>query len=98
MATEPLIIKDWDQGIADSPHKGLGLLRNADIESFPGAVKTVKKPGPYFHSITTRTFTADAGTDICTASSTLEANGTNLGGAAVYFTTTGTLPAGLSIV
>lgn len=96
MATEPLIIKDWDQGIADSPHKGFGLLRNADIESFPGAVKTVKKPGTYFHAIATRTFTADAGSDVCTASGSVESNGVSFGGAAVYFTTTGTLPAGLA--
>ena len=94
--TEPIIIKNWELGIADSPHKGLGLMRNVDIDSFPGAVKTVKKPGTYFHSITTRTFTADAASNVCTASDTLEANGVNFGGAAVYFTTTTTLPAGLS--
>ena len=92
----PLIIKDWN-GIAESPHKGFGLFRNADLQSFPGAVKVNKKPGTYFHSITTRTFTADAATDICTASDVLEANNQNFGGAAVYFTTTGTLPAGLSL-
>ncbi len=62
---QPLIIKDWEQGIAESPNKGFGLIRNADIESFPGAVKVTKKPQTYFpHVITTsRTFTADAGTD-----------------------------------
>jgi len=95
--TNPLIIKDWDQGIADSPHKGHALLRNVDIESFPGAIKTVKKPGTYFHKINTVTFTADAGTDIYTASGTIEANGAGFNGAAVYFTTTGTLPTGLSL-
>lgn len=94
---QPLILKDWDQGMADSPHKGIGLIRNADIESFPGAVKVAKKPQTYFHSISTLTFTADAGTDICTAPSAIEANGVNFTGAAVYFTTTTTLPAGLSL-
>ena len=93
---QPLIIKDWT-GIAESPHKGFGLFRNADLQSFPGAVKVNKKPGTYFHTITTRTFTADDATDICTASGVLETNNLNLGGAAVYFTTTGTLPAGLSL-
>jgi len=93
---QPLIIRDWDQGIADSPHKGFGLFRNADIESFPGAVKVNKKPGTYFHSITSRTFTADAASDLCTASGSIEANSQGFSGAAVYFTTTGTLPAGLS--
>lgn len=93
---EPLVWKDFDAGIADSPHKGHGLFRNADIDSFPGALKTGKQPGTYFHKITSRTFTADAGTNICTASGALEDNGRDLTGAAVYFTTTGTLPAGLS--
>ena len=92
----PLIIKDWN-GIAESPHKGFGLFRNADLQSFPGAVKVNKKPGTYFHSITTRTFTAEESTDVCTASDVIEANGQNFGGGAVYFTTTGTLPAGLAI-
>ena len=90
-----LIIKDWN-GIAESPHKGFGLFRNADLQSFPGAVKVNKKPGPMFHSITSRTFTADESTDICTAAGAIEANGATFTGAAVYFTTTGTLPAGLS--
>jgi len=93
---QPLIIRDWDQGIADSPHKGFGLFRNADIESFPGAVKVNKKPGSFFHSINTVTFTADAASNLCTASSSVEANNRVFSGAAVYFTTTGTLPAGLS--
>lgn len=91
----PLIIKDWN-GIAESPHKGFGLFRNADLQSFPGAVKVNKKPGTYFHSINTLTFTADATTDVCTTPSAIE-NNITFGGAAVYFTTTGTLPAGLSI-
>lgn len=92
---QPLVIKDWQNGIAESPHLGHGLLRNADVESFPGALKVSKKPQTYFHTITTRTFTADAGTDECTASDTLMSS--NFSGAAVYFTTTNTLPAGLSI-
>lgn len=94
---ETLIIKDFDQGMASSPHKGFGLFRNADIESHPGAVKVAKKPGTLFHSITEQTFTAVAATDICTVSANVEANGVNFGGAAVYFTTTDTLPAGLAI-
>ena len=93
---QPLIIKDWDQGIGASPHKGFGLFRNADIESFPGAVKVNKKPGSYFHSIPTQTFTANATSNECTAPTAVETNGINFNGAAVYFTTTGTLPAGLS--
>jgi hypothetical protein len=93
---QPLIIKDFDQGIAQSPHKGFGLFRNADLESFPGAVKVGKKPGPYFHAIVEQAFTADA-SDLGTCAANIESNGANFTGAAVYFTTTGTLPAGLSI-
>ena len=92
----PLIWNEFQLGIADNPQKGHGLFRNADIDSFPGAIKSAKKPGTYFHKISTVTFTADAGTDICTASGAIEGNNQNFGGAAVYFTTTGTLPAGLS--
>lgn len=92
---QPLIIKDWDKGIAESAHVGIGLMKNVDIESFPGAVKVSKKPQVSILTITNRTFTADASTDICTASGSLY-TGTNFSGSAVYFTTTGTLPAGLS--
>jgi hypothetical protein len=95
-AQQPLIVKDWN-GMAESPHKGFGLFRNADLQSFPGAVKVAKKPGTYFHSINTLTFTADAASNICTAPSAIEGNSQNFSGAAVYFTTTTTLPAGLSI-
>ena len=38
----PLIIKDWN-GIAESPHKGFGLFRNADLQSFPERLKSTKK-------------------------------------------------------
>jgi len=92
----PLYIKGWENGIADSPHLGVGLIRNADIESFPGAVKVAKEPQNLFHSINELTFTAET-SDLCTVSEAIEANGNNFTGAAVYFTTTDTLPAGLSI-
>ena len=91
---QPIIWNNWQEGIADSPHVGTGLIRNADIESFPGAVKVAKKPQTHFITLTSRTFTAVAATDLCTASGSL--SGDNFGGTAVYFTTTGTLPAGLT--
>lgn len=93
---EPLVIGNWQNGIGDSPYAGLGIIRNADINSFPGAVRVSKKPSSLFKSITQQTFTADAGTDICTTPDNVEVNQNNFGGTAVYFTTTGTLPAGLS--
>ena len=94
---EPLIVNDWINGMGNSPHVGAGVVRNADLDTFPGAVKVAKKPDSYFHSITERTFTANASTDECTASGILESTGKETTGAAVYFTTTGTLPAGLSL-
>lgn len=93
--TQPLIIKDWQNGVAGSPHEGIGMLRNVDIEAFPGAVKVQKAMASMFMALTTRTFTADAGTDVCTASGSLTTS--DYTAQAVQFTTTGTLPAGLSL-
>jgi hypothetical protein len=89
--SEPLIIKDFDQAIGDSAHKGFGLMRCVDIEEFPGAVKANKATVSIFDAAYSSTFTADAGTDVCTSSATVPATGV-----AVVLTTTGTLPAGLS--
>jgi hypothetical protein len=97
MTNGPIILKDFDKGISAGPHKpGYTLLKNIDIESFPGAAKSTKKPGTYFHAITTQTFTADAASNECTTPANVETNAQSFSGAAVYFTTTGTLPAGLS--
>lgn len=91
---QPLIINAWKSAIADSPHEGIGLIRNADIELFPGALKVGKKPATIFLPAATGTFTAVAASDTCTSSAmTTTANTT---GNAVTLTTTGTLPAGLS--
>lgn len=91
MATEPIILNSWNLGMGDSPHVGLGVMRNVDIESFPGAVKAGKSPTSLFPSLS-GTFTANAGTDVCTFEN---ANVTGTG-TAVTVSSTGTLPAGLS--
>jgi len=88
--TEPLIINNFDQAIADSPHKGFGLIKRADIKTYPGAVKAGKELISIAPTSLSKTFTA-ATTDICTISS-----GVPITGTAVYLTTTGMLPAGLS--
>lgn len=93
---EPLIINNFDQGIADSPHKGFGLFRNADLESLPGGVKVALQPGSSFKDIQTQTFTVNTSTDVCTVGNDVEANTLDYTGVAVYLTTTDTLPAGLS--
>lgn len=95
-------IKDFQNGVADSPLFGHALMRNVDIEMFFGSMKVQKKVLPNIVSARSgRTFTADAGTDICTASGIIPTTGLydnsiTYNGAAVTFTTTGTLPAGLA--
>ncbi len=88
----PLIIKNWKDGIADSPHEGIGLMRMADIESFPGAVKVRPATTTLFHAAYTSTFTADAGTDIMTSSATVPITGI----AVTVSNSGGALPTGLS--
>lgn len=89
--TEPLIINKFDQ-IADSPHQGFGLLKNVEVDAFPGSVRVGRAPASIFHIAFSQTFTADAGTDICTIGSTNVPST----GVAVTVSSTGTLPAGLS--
>lgn len=99
MAT-PIVIKDWQKGIADSPYLGNAMIKFADIEANPGSVMSGKSNTSWFayRASNTRTFTADAGTDVCTASGNMHATaGTNYLYTAVTLTTTGTLPAGLSL-
>jgi len=101
-AQKPLIIKDFQKAIADSPHLGHANMRNLDIEIYPGALKPQKKNLPLLISANTSTFTFNSGTGNGTAAATLvttaeTATGVSFNGAAVYFTTTGALPAGLSL-
>jgi len=93
--TQPLTINNWQLGTAPSPHLGFGMVRNAQIDTIKGSVVPNYKPVTNVLATTVSTFTADAGTDVCTgASFTTTANTT---GCAVTLTTTGTLPAGLSL-
>lgn len=92
MPSQPLTIKDWQNAVADSPYLGFGLMRNVDIEAFPNAVKVQKAPASLFVTAFAVTFTANAGTDVCTVGSgTVPSTGT-----AVTVSSTTTLPAGLS--
>lgn len=91
------ILLRWNSfadGMGDSPHVGNGIMRAVEIDTFSGGARVGKKPTSAFHTSTSSTFTADAGTDVCTgASFTTSANSS---GIAVTVSTTGTLPAGLS--
>ena len=91
MSAEPLIINNWAEGIGTSPYGGNGVLRNVDIESFPGALKARAASLTQFHTALAATFTADAGTDVCTTAGAVPVTGSP-----VRLTTTGTLPAGLA--
>ena len=92
--TQPLVIKNWQEAIADSPVLGFGHIRNANIDAYPGAIASQGIPTTLIQSLTSRTFTADASTDICTASGSLASG--NFVGKAVTFSSSGTLPAGLT--
>jgi len=87
---EPIIINNFDAGIADSPHKGFCLMRFADITSFPGALKSFPVITSIFNVAVSATFTANETTDALTFVGSI---GT---GVAVTLTTTANLPAGLS--
>lgn len=91
-----LIFGNPQRGIK-SPHFGISDLRCADIHSEPGVLKINEKAQSRTNSVRTRTFTANASTDVITTSSTFAAStGESTTGTAVTLTTTGTLPAGLS--
>lgn len=97
----PLVLNNFQTAVADSPHLGHALMRQVDIESFPGAMRVQRRS--YGRIITigsAQTFTAVAATDICTAPLDLRDQSTqdqNLSyvGAAVTFSTSNTLPAPL---
>ena len=93
MPQQPLIINKWTDGMADSPHLGLGLLQCVEIDTFPGAVRVGKQSVTAFHTALANTFTADAATDICTIS------GAQISATPVAVTVSnsgGALPTGLS--
>lgn len=91
--SEPLIIKEFNNAVAQSPHEGFGLMRCVDISQFPGAVKANPVATSLVVTPLSDTFTADASTDICTLSTaTCPITGT----AILVSNSGGGLPAGLS--
>lgn len=92
MKAQPIIINNWQQGVAESAYQGFGLMRNVDIELYPGAVKAQRITTSLFHVALSTTFTADPSTDIITvAGGTVPNTGT-----AVTVSSSGTLPTGLT--
>lgn len=99
-----IVIDGWDKGIADSALKGLQDVRCVNIQDAPGVfytspetITTAVAPGSQATTFGgfIKTFTADAGTDIITFAT--YPTSINADYIAVQFTTTGTLPAGLSL-
>jgi len=89
---QPLIIKNWQRGIADSPHLGFSLMKAVDTESFPGAVRMQEKTfATAFHASHSSTFTVTAATEQFAIDNFSDAKKYT----AVTITSTGTLPAGL---
>jgi hypothetical protein len=79
--------------MADSAYDGFGLLKNVDIETYPGAVKAQRTTASQFHVALSSTFTADSTTDIITvAGGVVPITGT----AVTVSNSGGALPAGLS--
>lgn len=97
MPQEPLTIDNFQNAIADSPHMGFGNMKLVDISAFPGAVKVQKAPQSLFIPANDGLTIITVGSNEIQMSGALTANANaNSGGIAVYFTTTGVLPTGIS--
>lgn len=96
MSQSPILtVKDWQNGIGDSPHLGHALLQNVEIDTETGAARVGKMPQFAFHTTTIDVFTADSTTDIMTVISgtgNVPATGT----AITVSNSGGSLPGGLS--
>lgn len=92
-------IDGWQNGIGSSPLYGFSDMRNMNVSTLPGLAKlNWELRSQTIPQVTAPTFTADAGTDIITLSSNLEgSSNVLLTYQAFTLTTTGTLPAGLSL-
>lgn len=98
---QDIVIDGWEKGIAQTPYGGINDLRGVNVADIPGAVfANAKTSNNLSYPLTSttylglsKTFTADAATDRITISGiTQEWEYT-----VVQFTSSGTLPAGLSL-
>lgn len=98
MAIEDVItISNWQQGLAESSASGFADMRNVDITSKPGYLLCAEKMYNIADLQKSTTFTANAGTDQLTLATSFARTDGTTKYRAVTFTTTGTLPAGLSL-
>ena len=96
-STGVLEISEWTKGLGESSKVGFADMRNVDITSKPGYLLCGYKMYNLADVQTSATFTVNTGTDEITAASSFARTDGTLLNKAVYFTTTGTLPAGLSL-
>lgn len=94
MATQPLIINEWATGMGDSPNTGLELVQNASIDGVAGSLQPNYAPVAQYQGTGSSVCTYDTGTNLLTLTSPTSALLTT--GVAVTFSTTGSLPSGLS--
>lgn len=93
---QDIVIDGWEKGIAPSPHFGISDLRQCDVYSVPGTV--IAGPSAYNESTGnsdyltySSTFTANSTTDVLTMTTSVPVSIM-----AVTFTSTGSLPTGIS--
>lgn len=91
-----IVIDGWENGIAPSPHKGIADIRGCDISSIPGTIMSgfsaYNESSQNSDYLTyTSTFTANSTTDVLTMTTAVPVSIM-----AVTFSSTGTLPTGIS--
>lgn len=91
---KPLIVNNWQTAIGDSPAVGFGMFKNVALDVQSGCMAPQWAPAILSPVSSTSTFTANGSTSVCTITGTFVALTV---GVAVQFTTSGTLPAGLSL-
>ena len=77
MATQPLIINNWSDGIGDSPDQGFALIQNASIDAVPGTLQPNYQQQLVTFPAATSTFTWNvSGTcNLTTSGTSLETDG-----------------------
>lgn len=103
MDIQDVTMANFEQGVAVSPYKGHSLMRNVDINNFNGSMRAKNGTLNTIVGCQTVTFSVDTANDWANAATTTmdtQSNldqGVNYNYVAVTFSTTGSLPGGLSI-
>lgn len=92
---KPIIVDDWQNGITEDLTSGLNLVKNASVYNIKGTIIPSFLSTTLFPTGPATTFTSNAATSISTLGGVFGTANTTM--VAVTLTTTGTLPAGLSL-